>query len=139
MATPTSATTSTATRTACGSESGSKEERERGATLRNWRQRRGKTPGVPGGQAGRERRQAAGIPVLDLGVPSRLDLSQGLHGQPAQPLVRGDEQRALPPSPGEGEAPRRQGELHVVPGRPVVLPVHHPDGDGHLPDVLLPS
>ena len=64
---------------------------------------------------------------------------KGLHRQPPQPLLRDHEQRAVPPSPGEGEAARGEGLLHAVPRRPVLLPLHPADGHRHLPDVLLPA
>ena len=47
--------------------------------------------------------------------------------------------RAVPPAPGEGEAPRGQGQLHALPRRAELLPLHPADGHRHLPDVLLPA
>src|SRR5205085_7411788 len=44
----------------------------------------------------------------------------------------------VPPAPREGEAARGEGQLHALPGRAVLLPVHHPDRHRHLLDVLLP-
>ena len=48
-----------------------------------------------------------------------LDLPQGLHRQPPEPVLRDHELGAVPPAPGEGEAPRGQGQLHALPRRPV--------------------
>ena len=76
---------------------------------------------------------------LEVDVPARFDLPQGLQGHLARPRPRDDEQRAVPPAPGEGEAARVEADLHVLPGRPVVLPVHPAHDHGHLPDVLLPA
>ena len=85
------------------------------------------------------RRPAARDRGLELDLPAGLDLPEGLQGHPAQPLLRDHEQRAVPPAPGEGEAPRGEGELHALPRRPVVLPLHPAHGHRHLPDVLLPA
>ena len=68
-----------------------------------------------------------------LGVPPRL------HRQPPQPLLRDHEQRAVPPSPGEGEAARGEGVVHALPRRALLLPVHPAHRHRHLPDVLLPA
>ena len=57
----------------------------------------------------RAQRHGAGLAGLELDLPARLGVPQGLHRQPPQPVLRDHEQRALPPSPGEGEAPRGQG------------------------------
>lgn len=51
---------------------------------------------------------------------------------------RDHELGALPPPPGEGEAPCGQGELHALPRWAELLPLHPAHGHGHLPDVLLP-
>ncbi len=80
-----------------------------------------------------------GSQAWKLDLPSRLLLPEGLHGQPPEPVLRDHEQRGVPPSPGEGEAARREGLLHPLPGWVVLLPVHPADGHRHLPDVLLPA
>ena len=85
------------------------------------------------------RRLGTGQPGLEQHLPSRLDLPQGLHRQPAQPPLRGHELGAVPPAPRQGEAPRRQGQLHAVSRRAQLLPLHPADRHRHLPDVLLPA
>ena len=60
-----------------------------------------------------------GSPGLELDLPARLDLPQGLHRQPPEPLLRRHELGAVPPAPGQGEAPRGEGQLHAVPRRSV--------------------
>ncbi len=81
----------------------------------------------------------SGLSGLELDLPAGFGVPQGLHRQPPEPLLRDHEQRALPPAPGEGEAPRGQGELHAVPRRAQLLPVHPAHGHRHLLDVLLPA
>ena len=66
-----------------------------------------------------------------------VDLPQPVPGRRAVARVRGHEQRVPAPAPGAGPAARGQVRLHVLPGRPVVLPVPGADGHGRLPDVLL--
>ncbi|CAA9223743.1 MAG: Menaquinone-cytochrome c reductase, cytochrome B subunit, partial [uncultured Acidimicrobiales bacterium] len=100
------------------------------------RQGAGCTPRRAREQAGRDR---PGLPGVELDLPARFDLPQGLHGQPEEPLVRDHELGAVPPAPGEGEAPCGEGELHALPRWDELLPVHPAHGHGHLPDVLLPS
>ena len=68
-----------------------------------------------------------------------LDLPEGLHRQPPEPVLRDHELGAVPPAPGEGEAPRGEGELHALPRRAELLPLHPAHGHRHLPDVLLPA
>ena len=82
--------------------------------------------------------QRPGLPGLELHFPTGVDLPEGLHRQPAEPLLRDHELGAVPPPPGEGEAPRGQGQLHPLSGWSQLLPVHPADHHGHLPDVLLP-
>ena len=76
---------------------------------------------------------------LEVDLPAGLDLPQGLQGHLARPRARDDEQRPVPPAPREDEAARAEADLHVLPGRSVVLPVHPADDHRHLPDVLLPA
>ncbi len=66
----------------------------------------------------RAHRQGAGQPGLELDLPARLDLPEGLHRQPPEPVLRDHELGAVPPAPGEGEAPRGEGQLHALPRRP---------------------
>ncbi|CAA9243823.1 MAG: Cytochrome b/b6-like, partial [uncultured Acidimicrobiales bacterium] len=88
---------------------------------------------------GRGRRKGPGLAGVGVDLPTGIHLPQGLHRQPEEPVVRGDEQPHLPPAPGEGEAPRGQGQLHAVPGRALVLPLPAAHRHRHLPDVLLPA
>ncbi len=81
----------------------------------------------------------AGIAGVELDLPARFHLPQGLHRQPSQPVLRDHELGALPPAPGEGEAARGEGELHALPRWSVVLPLHPAHRHRHLPDVLLPA
>ena len=80
-----------------------------------------------------------GEPGVVQHLPARLDLPQGLHRQPPQPLLRDHELGAVPPAPGQGEAPRRQGQLHAVPRWSELLPLHPAHRHRHLLDVLLPT
>ena len=76
---------------------------------------------------------------LEVDLPAGLHLPEGLQGHLARPRARHDEQRPVPPPPREGEAARVEADLHVLPGRPVLLPVHPAHDHRHLPDVLLPA
>ena len=89
--------------------------------------------------ARRPGRAPAGDRGLEVDLPAGLDLPQGLQGHLARSRPRDDEQRALPPAPREGEAARAEADLHVLPGRALVLPVHPAHDHRHLPDVLLPA
>ena len=130
-ATPTRAPTATATPTACGSGGSTStvaKTIDEQAESRRSRIGSNKLDGIGAGQPG-----------LELDLPAGLDLPQGLHRQPPQPLLRDHELGAVPPAPGEGEAPRGEGQLHAVPRRAQLLPLHPADGHRHLPDVLLPA
>src|SRR6266542_5729157 len=61
-----------------------------------------------------------GVAVLEVGLPAWLHLSPRLPRHLARPRPGHDEQRAVPPAPGEGEAARPQADLHVLPGRAVL-------------------
>src|SRR3954468_4431691 len=110
----------------------------RGLTEREW----GRSWEPPGeAEAADARRRAGSRPRdrgLEVDLPSRFDLPEGLQGHVARPRARDDEQRPVPPAPGQDEAPRLEADLHVLPGRAVVLPLHPADDHRHLPDVLLP-
>ena len=107
-ATRTPAPTGTATPTACGSNSRRTRQEQLVANGNgsngNGRRHRRKVPSQH--EARREGPRLAGV---DLDLPARLDLPPGLHRQPPEPLLRDHEQRAVPPSPGEGEAARGEG------------------------------
>src|SRR5439155_19747670 len=60
---------------------------------------------------------------LEVDLPARLDLPEGLQGHPARPGAGHDEQRPVPPAPGQDQTARPQAHLHVLPGWTVVLPV----------------
>ena len=100
------------------------------------RQRQG-AQGRPGAREGR--RDGPRLAGLDRDLPTGFCLPSGLHRQPPEPLLRDHEQRAVPPSSGEGEAAHGEGVVHAVPGRAVLLPVHPAHGHRHLLDVLLPA
>ena len=74
--------------------------------------RRHRREGRPG--AREDRREGPRLAGVDLDLPARLDLPAGLHRQPPQPLLRDHEQRAVPPSPGEGEAARGEGVSYTL-------------------------
>src|SRR6266545_7257676 len=123
-ATPTPAPTATATATEFGSDGQARQRTERGAAAREGPRDRGpKGPRLAG---------------VDVHLPARVGVPSRLHGQPPEPFLREHEQRAVPPSPGEGEAARGEGLLHALPGWPLVLPLHTADHHRHLLDVLLP-
>src|SRR5919197_1357778 len=90
---------------------------------------------VAGGDVESDSRVAA----LEVDLPAWLDLPRRLPRHLAGPSPRDDEQRAVPPAPGQGEAARAQAHLHLLPGRAVVLPLHPADHHRDLPDVLLPA
>ena len=71
--------------------------------------------------------------ILRPGSPVQV----GLFRQPEKPVLRGDEQRAVSPPSGEGEATRRQTLLHPLSRWVELLPLHPADHHRHLLDVLL--
>ena len=126
------ARTTTATPTACGSEAGGSTQWPRPSTSKPSADRaRSALTKIDGRRAGSQ--------AWSSHLPARVDLPQGLHRQPAQPLLRDHELGAVPPAPGEGEAPRGEGQLHALPRRALLLPVHPAHGHRHLLDVLLPA
>src|SRR5690606_37832357 len=140
VATPTSARTTTATATGCAWDDRPPHRRPRQGVLSG--QDDGIQAPAQGAGAGvREEpaRHGAEFAGLELDLPARVDLPEGLHRQPPEPVLRDHEQRPLPPPPGEGEEARGEGQLHALPGRAELLPVHPADGHRHLPDVLLPA
>ena len=80
--------------------------------------------------ADRGARSRPGDRGLEVDLPARLHLPPGLQGHLARPRARDDEQRPVPPAPSQDEASRVEADLHVLPGRPLVLPVHHPHVTG---------
>ena len=89
-----------------------------------WQEEPGELPRAGGPDHPPERRLAVALPQA---VPRRRAVAR----------VRGHEQRVPAPAPGAGPPARGQVRLHVLPRRPVVLPVPRADRDGRLPDVLL--
>src|SRR5690606_38104105 len=70
-------------------------ERVRGERQRNQRRRRQED----GRRPRQDRRDDSRLPGLELDLPSELGVPPRLHRQPPEPLVRDQEQRAVPPPP----------------------------------------
>ncbi|CAA9576608.1 MAG: Ubiquinol--cytochrome c reductase, cytochrome B subunit, partial [uncultured Thermomicrobiales bacterium] len=68
---------------------------------------------------------------LAIGGPPRLS------GHPAQPGADHCQQRLPPHPPGQDQAVRHEGDLHLLPRRPLLLHVPGPDHDRRPLDVLL--
>ena len=106
---PTPVPTTTATPTACGSRPGARavaktiDEQEPRST--------------PGADAQSSDDRCQGSQAWNSIFRPGLDLPEGLHRQPPQPVVRDHELGAVPPAPGQGEASRGEGELHALPRR----------------------
>src|SRR6266542_3628362 len=107
----------------------------RGTTKESWHGHPVQAPPTP--QASLARRDVGadpGVAGVEVDLPAWGRLPRHLPG----PRAGHDEQRAVPPAPGEGEAARPQADLHLLPGRALVLPVHPAHDHRDLPDVLLP-
>ena len=84
-------------------------------------------------------RQRAGQPGVEPIFRPGSIFRKGYTDSPRNRSLRDHELGAVPPAPGQGEAPRGEGQLHAVPRRPELLPLHPAHRHRHLPDVLLPA